>query len=98
MSARKNTTPAPAPAAPAEPKAKKAPELRPCGCGCGEKTPRRFRPGHDARIPMGATCASCDAKATMAAGKTPACDTHLASVARKAATSAANGRIAVRAL
>lgn len=29
----------------------KAPaKTAPCGCGCGVQTPRRFRPGHDARL------------------------------------------------
>ena len=67
---------------------KKTPVLSPCGCGCGEQTPRRFRPGHDARVPLGATCqpsdGDCDATATFAIGKVPVCDAHLAGRVRDA--------------
>lgn len=31
-------------------KAADSAELNDCNCGCGEKTPRNFRPGHDARV------------------------------------------------
>jgi hypothetical protein len=75
-----------APVTPPPAKEKKAPETRPCGCGCGEQTPRRFRPGHDARVPLGATCqpadGDCDATATFALGKVPVCDAHLAARVR----------------
>jgi hypothetical protein len=71
-----------APVTPPPAKEKKAPETRPCGCGCGEQTPRRFRPGHDARVTLGATCqpadGDCQATASWATGKIPVCDAHLA--------------------
>jgi hypothetical protein len=82
---RRTRRPAQTPATP--PPAKKTPELHPCGCGCGEQTPRRFRPGHDARVPLGATCqpasGTCDQTATFALGKVPVCDTHLAGRVRE---------------
>ena len=97
MAARKNpTAPAASPAPVTEKKAARQPQ--PCGCGCGELTPRRFRPGHDARIPRNAPCTSCDTTATLAVGKVPSCDAHVASVIRTQAATTANGRVAVRSL
>lgn len=94
----KRTAPAPKPAPAPQPKTKKAPALQACGCGCGEQTARRFRPGHDARVPKGATCDRCETTATLAVGKTPACDSHVADVVRTNAAKAANSRVAVRSL
>lgn len=82
-----------APAAAAKPKKTGVP----CGCGCGEITNpgRSFRQGHDARVPLGASCRRCKATGTFAVGKVPACDAHLPAIVK---AEAADGRVSVRSL
>lgn len=74
----------------------KTKEMHDCKCGCGAQVARDYKQGHDARIPLGASCSRCRKPATLAVGKRPACDSHVADVIR--ATTTASGRVAVRKL